>query len=369
VFQEAGFDPGKIRDLEELKVLPVSKKETLIEHNDEIHTTAPFRKLFQCETSGTSGQVLTFRRDEYWDSANRAAAMRGYSWYGVEPWDRSVYFWGFNIRPRERARVRILDAFQNRFRAFSYEDREIRRLAMRTRRAVVLHGYSSMIFNVAKAFNEDPSLPKPERLKLVKGTSEKIFPAYQEEARKAFGRKIVSEYGAAEAGLIAFECPSGSMHIHLEGCHVEEVDGEILVTNLLSYSFPVIRYRLGDSVQLASDDFLCPCGMAHPVITEVLGRVGKVVYGKVHKYPSLTFYYVFKNLFFEKGISLTYQAKQHERGCVDIDIEQDAPEYRGAVLAEIRKNFGEDLDCTVRFGQAAPPRQEKRRDFVSFIDE
>ena len=156
---------------------------------------------------------------------------------------------------------------QNRFRVFSYDEAEIRRLARHTRKAVVLHGYSSMIYNIAKALNKDGQLPRPGRLKLVKGTSEKIFDAYQDEALKAFGMRIVSEYGAAETGLIAFECPHGSMHVHMEGCHVEVVDGEAVVTNLLSRSFPIIRYRLADSIELAPDGFECPCGMKHTAIT------------------------------------------------------------------------------------------------------
>lgn len=62
---------------------------------------------------------------------------------------------------------------------------------------------------------------------------------------KAFGAKIISEYGAAESGLIAYECPEcGNMHINMENVIVEESEGEIVVTNLLSRSFPIIRYKL-----------------------------------------------------------------------------------------------------------------------------
>lgn len=367
MFRRAGFEPSDLRSLQDLIRLPVMEKESLIRHNADIHTNYRFGKLFPCETSGTSGQVLTFRRDEPWDSGNRAAVMRGYSWFGVNPWDRSVYLWGFNTDPFKKVRVRVLDALQNRFRVFSYDEAEIRRLARHTRKAVVLHGYSSMIYNIAKALNRDGHLPRPGQLKLVKGTSEKIFEAYQAEAIKAFGMRIVSEYGAAETGLIAFECPHGSMHVHMEGCHVEVVDGEAVVTNLLSRSFPIIRYRLADSIELAPDGFECRCGMKHTVIKEILGRVGAVVHGKTGQFPSLAFYYVFKNLFFQKGLMLSYQAQQHERGKVVIDIEQDCPEHLGLVQAEIRKYFGEDLDATVRFGQKVESGQKKRKDFVSYL--
>ena len=63
--------------------------------------------------------------------------------------------------------------------------------------------------------------------------------------------------------------------------------------------------------------------MAHPVIEEVTGRIGKSVLGKKNKYPSLTFYYIFKNLFFTEGLLLNYQAHQNETGKIEIRIKEE----------------------------------------------
>src|SRR5690606_34011555 len=141
---------------------------------------------------------------------------------------------------------------------------------------------------------------------------------------RAFGRRMISEYGAAETGLIAVECPEGSMHVVMEHVAAQgEPDGETLVTDLLSRAFPVIRYRLGDSVTLAPADFVCRCGRAHPVILDVLGRVGKVIQGRTQGYPSLTLYYVFKNIAHGDHVELSYQAHQHEKGRLLLLVEQD----------------------------------------------
>ena len=123
-----------------------------------------------------------------------------------------------------------------------------------------------------------------------------VFDSYQEEVQKAFGLKILSEYGSAESGLIAFECPEGNMHIAMENVIVEEEDGEILVTNMLSKSFPIIRYRLGDMIELAGKDFKCNCGRAHPVILNINGRVGVKIIGKTQEFPGRMIYNVIKNL-------------------------------------------------------------------------
>ena len=50
------------------------------------------------------------------------------------------------------------------------------------------------------------------------------------------------------------------MHIAMEGVIVEEMNNEIVVTNLHLKSFPIIRYKLGDYIELAPDDFQCSCG-------------------------------------------------------------------------------------------------------------
>ena len=88
-----------------------------------------------------------------------------------------------------------------------------------------------MIYEVAKIVNE-LELKDQFNLKLIKGTSEKIYEKYQEEVKKAFGAKIVSEYGAGESGLIAFECPENNkMHINMQNVILEEINGESVVTN------------------------------------------------------------------------------------------------------------------------------------------
>ncbi len=370
-FAKTGFKASRLKLIDDLKkIAPVTKK-MLIEYNADVHTKVHFKKKFFCETSGTSGQVLTFWRDEEWDSHNRAAMFRGYSWFNVDPWDRNLFFWGKDFSTLEKIKTRLFDSLQNRNRLFSYSDKSIERLRKIEEEIVYIHGYSSMIYEMARIFDKLGVTPENfSKLKLIKGTSEKIYESYQPLVIKVFGQPIVSEYGAAEAGIIAFECREGNMHIHTEGCVVEEEDDEILVTNFLSYSFPVIRYKLGDYIKLADKSFMCPCGMQHPILLEVEGRVGKNIYGKQRKYPSLTLYYVFKNLALNKGIKLSYQGIQHTKGKMELGIEQEGNEsLKNLIEQEMTKYFGDDLDYNIRFGVTLKDFKGKFRDFISTVSE
>ena len=367
-FEQHGFVPEKMQSVEDLSVLPPVSKDDLRVHRDEITTQYSFRKLTLAETSGTSGQPLSFYRNEEWDSHNRAAMFRGYAWYGVRPWDKNGYFWGYNIDKSQRWKTQLLDSLQNRFRLFDYDEAHIRQFVERLKGATFLSGYSSMIYEVAKIINE-LHISSDFELKMVKGTSEKIYPSYQEEVRKAFGQKMISEYGSCESGLIAYECPEGGhMHINMENVVVEEVGGEIVVTNLLSRSFPIIRYRLGDSIQLAPKGFRCPCGREHPVLLDVMGRVGKKIIGKSKTYPSLTFYYVFKNLMLTRQISLNYQAVQERPGHIVLKIEQNHPELLPCLEAELKRYFVDDLAFDIRWGEPLHTMNGKLRDFITYID-
>ena len=328
-FAEVGFNPHNMQTIEDIKKLPIIDKKVLIDYNKEIHTNYKFKKIIFGETSGTTGQALGFYRDEEGDSQNRAALFRGYSWYGVAPWERNGYFWGYNIDKRQRRKVELLDLLQNRFRIFSYDEASIRQ------------------------FIEKISYLTPHYF----------------AAEKAFGKKIISEYGSCESGLIAYECPEGGhMHIAMENVYVEEVDGEIVITNLMFRSFPIIRYRLGDAIKLAPLDFKCQCGRSHPIILDVLGRIGKNVIGKNYKYPSLTFYYIFKNIALTKGVNLNYQAIQNEVGNIELNIEQNSPELLSDLQHELVKYFNSDVSFSIHWGTKLHAMDGKLKDFVTTLE-
>jgi phenylacetate-CoA ligase len=221
-----------------------------------------------------------------------------------------------------------------------------------------------MIYEIAKKVNRNKNKHQ-FHLKMIKGTSEKIFDTYQDEVQAAFGKKMISEYGSAEAGIIAFECPKGNMHINMETVIVEEIDNEIVITNLYSMSFPIIRYKLGDYVVL-DHATTCGCGMKHPIIKEVTGRVGRVIYGIKDTYPSLTLYYVFKNLAIEHHLVLNYQVVQEEKGTLNVYIENELSlEKRQLLTKEFIKYFDSDVNLSIFDKANLISTTKKKKDFIS----
>lgn len=367
-FKKSKFLLTDLTTLDDITKIPIIDKSDLLEHVSEIHTQYEFKKVFKATTSGSTGESLVFNREETADSFNRAVIFKGYSLYNVKPWEVNGYFWGFNFSFKEKLKTRVLDFLQHRFRIFSYEVSSFEKFVKKLKKAKYIHGYSSMLYQTAKLINER-NLEKPNQLKMVKGTSEKILESYQKEAKKAFGLKIISEYGATESGIIAFECPHGNMHLNMEGVIVEEVDGEILVTNLQMKSFPIIRYRLGDYIELAPKDETCACGKNHRILREVTGRVGANVFGKENIYPSLYFYYIFKNLVKTNNLKLNYQVVQNQKGFLIFKIEQIIDETEILLLQqEITKYFKEDMDIEILKGTKLLSTQGKFKSFISKLE-
>lgn len=370
-----GLDPH-LSSLADLREIPAIGKGALRRGSAGIQNRGRGGRLIHSETSGTSGVPLSFYRSSAWDAQHRAAILRGYGWYGVLPWMRSGILWGIPTGKWARLVMRAGDALQNRFREdrFDLSSETLDSFFGKLKGARYLEGYSSMIYELARHINDRNGGGAGMELLLVKGTSEVIHERYREESARAFGRRMTGEYGAAEAGIVAFECPEGTMHVNMEHVIVEVEEGEIIVTNLLSFSFPFIRYRLGDYAGLRRD-FSCPCGRRGQVIEEIQGRVGRRIVGAGGRsFPSLTVYYLIKELTAAGEPVARCRAVQRERGRLHFLVTADGgvtPDGLTGIerkLGElVRRRFEGSIDYSVEFVETIPAYGGKQPDFVSEI--
>lgn len=116
-------------------------------------------------------------------------------------------------------------------------------------------------------------------LESIKTISEPLTPELRARAEKICS--VFDTYSSQELGYIASMCHFGRLHIHSEvnfveilrddgtACMVGEV-GNVVVTNLVNYATPLIRYALGDK---ASFGHPCPCGAPHPVLGSIEGKI------------------------------------------------------------------------------------------------
>ncbi len=105
-------------------------------------------------------------------------------------------------------------------------------------------------------------------------------------AREVFGQAPLDQYGAVEAGRIAFECRAREgLHVRVDAVHVEILrhgrpappgePGTVHVTALHMPCMPFIRYRLGDTAEEVPGP--CSCGLWWPRIRLLTGREGETI--------------------------------------------------------------------------------------------
>ncbi|MGE5292730.1 MAG: phenylacetate--CoA ligase family protein [Micromonosporaceae bacterium] len=117
-------------------------------------------------------------------------------------------------------------------------------------------------------------------------TGENLSPTVREEIETTLGCQISNRYAASEVPGLAVQCANGSFHVNIDWYLFEPVDEDfrpvpagvtshtVLVTNLANRVQPVIRYDLGDRVEMGVAP--CACGGPLPVV-KVEGRTDEVL--------------------------------------------------------------------------------------------
>ena len=124
-------------------------------------------------------------------------------------------------------------------------------------------------------------------------------------------------------------------------------EGRITITNLHNYSFPMIRYDIGDCGAIHFDE--CPCGSSLPVLEKLTGRVtdhfllrnGGLVHGEY-----------FTHLFYFRDWVEQFQVDQVDYNRIRILVVVDAPVNDHDVddiNAKIRLVMGKDCALEWQF--------------------
>lgn len=285
LFRSIAFDPATLGTVADLARIPPLTK-ALIRSNTEALKARGATGLQPFNTGGSSGEPLIFFLSRERVSHDVAAKWRATRWWGVDIGDPEIVVWGSPVELGAQDWVRSLRDRLLRstlLPAFEMSDTNLDAFvaAIRARRPAMLFGYPSALAHIARHAERRGQALNDVGVRVAFVTAERLYPDQREQIARAFGCPVANSYGGRDAGLIASECPAGSMHISAEDIIVEIVDGdgrpqppgtagEIVVTHLATGSFPFIRYRTGDVGTL--DARRCTCGRGLPLIKEIHGR-------------------------------------------------------------------------------------------------
>lgn len=285
LFQSESFDPEQVDALSALRTLPLLTKQVIREQGDRLIAEG-HGALTRYNTGGSSGEPLIFYMGRDRKSHDVAAKWRATRWWGVDIGDPELVVWGSPIELNSQDRLRRLRDIVLRSQllpAFEMSPANLDRYVDRIRsaRPAMLFGYPSSLALIAQTARKRGIALNDLGVKVVFVTAERLYAEQRSTIAQVFGCPVANGYGARDAGFIAHECPSGSLHISAEDIIVETVRadgsaaspgeaGEIVVTHLATADFPFVRYRTGDVGVLSLDR--CACGRTLPVLAEVQGR-------------------------------------------------------------------------------------------------
>jgi phenylacetate-CoA ligase len=280
LFDEHALRPRDVHSFEDLGRLPFLTREILKTRFDDLRARAALPGVHPRSSGGSTGTPVTVLVDMERMGMGEAGRLRAHRWFGVEPGTREIVLWGTPARSGTLDRIRqlrdrilntrVLSAFDMGEQALRIHAATIQRV-----RPTQMFGYASAFHLIASHFERE-RLDPPRGLRAVFTTAEPLFDFQRKAIEAGLGCPVGVEYGCRDGGLVALECPSGGLHILAESMHVEILDpdaegrGEIVLTNLDSRAFPIIRYRTGDIGAL--DPTPCPCGRSLPKLRGVEGR-------------------------------------------------------------------------------------------------
>jgi len=291
-FAAAGLDPRAVRCLDDLAALPIVTKDDIRQRLDDLISSRHRKQdLRRAKTGGSTGVSLEIYCDEPGIQRRHAAALRSDEWSGWRLGQPTAAVWGNPPVPK---------SLKNKLRA-ALKDRIIYLDTMRIDEPALerflvewdrlkpglLFGHAHSLFILAEYLRDHGRRLNPSG---VVATSMMLLEPERRVIEDVCGVPVTNRYGCEEVSLIACECEQ-HRGLHLNADHViteflrddgtpcaPGEDGRLVVTELINFGMPLIRYELGD--RGVPSDRVCACGRGLPLMEQVTGRTADFLWAE-----------------------------------------------------------------------------------------
>ncbi|MCK5723887.1 MAG: phenylacetate--CoA ligase family protein [Gammaproteobacteria bacterium] len=262
-FNEANVKPGDIRTKNDLWKLPITTREELQNNTDFVNEKLISGTLY---TGGSTGTSLKYYDCYEGGQIRRDAHLRGWSWNGYVP--------GKKLCVLSSAQGMIAGKnVLNLIGDLTTENLKINVENLLNFKPQHLRGFVSSLFIFAKYCLENNIRLKS--IESINPISENLYDFQREIMETQFNCKVFEEYCCNDGGACAWECDAHEgLHSFMERAIIEDIDGEMIVTDLWNKAMPFVRYRNGDSIRFLNKK--CSCGRELPLI-KVKGRTNDII--------------------------------------------------------------------------------------------
>lgn len=270
-----------------MQTIPILSKEIIRKNFEDLKSLDLYkRRWFINSSGGSTGEPVKVIQDNDYLIHSEARKLLSFSWAGLNVGEHLIRLWGSerDILGKGVRYEKFKDFIQNRKTLNSFiltpnMMEEYIQIINKSHSYSIL-AYANAAYEISKYGNKNQlSINKP---KTIISTSGNLHSFIRDEIEKFFNCNVFDQYGSREVSCIASECSfHEGLHVSEETMIVEIVDdngspceieqeGDILVTSLMNYSMPLIRYKIGDRGIFARG--LCKCGKPYKRLKSISGR-------------------------------------------------------------------------------------------------
>ena len=284
-FLEAGLAENSLKTPEDITKLPILTKAEIRANTESMISQGFSRdRLLHFKTGGSTGKALDIFITEECSELRNACARRHDRWSGWKPGEPKAAVWG-NPKLPTTLKEKILDKIIQPviyLDTMAVTDESVLGFAESWKKVkpTLLFGHAHSIFllaNFVEKLGIDIIRPRG-----IISTSMMLLPHERKTIERVFDVKVTDRYGCEEVSLIASECEKHEgMHLNIEHLVIEFIKddgtaanpgetGRIIVTALMNYAMPFVRYEVEDMG--VPSDKMCSCGRGLPLMEKVVGR-------------------------------------------------------------------------------------------------
>jgi len=369
-FDQHGFKPDKFYCLDDIRALPVLTKKEIQQNRDTMKArNLPNDLLVPNKTGGSTGSPLHFYLNADRLFSRQAATFRHNRWAGWDIGIKTASLWG------SREDISGLQHFKVRARNFLLDRRIVLdtssitpeklaefKIRLKRYKPALYIAYANAMYLYARYLKQNSSSDHHRPSAII--TSAELLDSHQRQLiESVFECRVFDRYGSRETSVIASECEKHTgLHIGAECFLLEFVKdnkpvnpgeyGKIIITDLLNFGMPFIRYQIEDAGVPSGES--CSCGRGLPIMKMAAGRVTDFLVTPERKIIS--------------GASLTIYLVANTPGVAQAQIVQESIDE---IVLRIVKgdNFGEQSLAYLRteFPKFFGPTMRYRLEFVDSI--
>ena len=252
-FDKAKVKPDDIKSKDDLYKLPITTRGELQDNPMFVNEKLITGTLY---TGGSTGTSLKYYESKESGIIRWNAHLRGWNWHGFKPEMKYAVLKSAQKIVKEDSCLYLIGDLTTENLQKNVEE-------LIHFKPVHLKGYVNALYILAKYCLDNEI--KLDGIISATPSSENLYDFQRETMEKAFKCKVFEEYCCNDGGACGWECEKREgIHYFMERAIIEEINGEMIITDLWNMAMPFIRYRNGDSVRFL--DKKCSCGRELPLV-------------------------------------------------------------------------------------------------------